>query len=162
AASFRRSAAWYSPSELMIFARRSRSASAWRAIARCMLLGISTSFTSTIETLMPHGAVDSSMKIGRASCRERVSSSGADESSRRRHTRSDRDWSSDVCSSDLSCVLQALGRLVLTLGVDDLRAPLTFRLGLAGHRTLHAARDLDVLHLDDRDLDAPRCGRLVD
>src|SRR5206468_7557494 len=25
-------------------------------------------------------------------------------SSRRRHTRSDRDWSSDVCSSDLACV----------------------------------------------------------
>src|SRR2546428_10804359 len=28
-------------------------------------------------------------------------------SSRRRHTRSDRDWSSDVCSSDLSIVLPA-------------------------------------------------------
>src|SRR2546421_2163491 len=25
-------------------------------------------------------------------------------SSRRRHTRSDRDWSSDVCSSDLTCI----------------------------------------------------------
>src|SRR5438477_331714 len=44
----------------MIFARRSRSASACRAIARCIPAGISTSFTSTIETLMPHGAVDSS------------------------------------------------------------------------------------------------------
>src|SRR2546421_7209587 len=30
-------------------------------------------------------------------------------SSRRRHTRSDRDWSSDVCSSDL--ILQAIHRL---------------------------------------------------
>src|SRR5206468_5887653 len=29
-------------------------------------------------------------------------------SSRRRHTRSDRDWSSDVCSSDLSTSLEAL------------------------------------------------------
>src|SRR5206468_8381731 len=28
-------------------------------------------------------------------------------SSRRRHTRSDRDWSSDVCSSDLSCAKPA-------------------------------------------------------
>ena len=45
----------------MIFARRSRSASAWRAIARCMPLGISTSFTSTIETLIPQGPVASSM-----------------------------------------------------------------------------------------------------
>ena len=45
----------------MIFARRSRSASAWRAIARCIPLGISTSLTSTIETLMPQGAVCSSM-----------------------------------------------------------------------------------------------------
>src|SRR4051812_7527134 len=45
----------------MIFARRSRSASAWRAIARCIPVGISTSLTSTIETLMPHGAVWPSM-----------------------------------------------------------------------------------------------------
>src|SRR2546421_2317668 len=28
-------------------------------------------------------------------------------SSRRRHTRSDRDWSSDVCSSDLSAIMMA-------------------------------------------------------
>ena len=57
AASFSRSDAWNSPSAAITFARRSRSASAWRAIARCMPCGISTSFTSTIETLMPHGAV---------------------------------------------------------------------------------------------------------
>jgi len=36
------SAAWNSPSALMTFARRSRSASAWRAMARCMASGIST------------------------------------------------------------------------------------------------------------------------
>src|SRR5699024_11924423 len=30
-------------------------------------------------------------------------------SSRRRHTRSKRDWSSDVCSSDLSLILLVLG-----------------------------------------------------
>src|SRR5438874_542358 len=41
-------------------------------------------------------------KIGRASCRERVQITVVGGSSRRRHTRSLRDWSSDVCSSDLS------------------------------------------------------------
>ena len=46
-----------SPSAAMTLARRSRSASAWRAIARCIPDGISTSFTSTIETLIPQGAV---------------------------------------------------------------------------------------------------------
>src|SRR5438067_13734154 len=34
-------------------------------------------------------------------------------SSRRRHTRSKRDWSSDVCSSDLDAILRALDRLGL-------------------------------------------------
>src|SRR3989440_12093402 len=32
-------------------------------------------------------------------------------SSRRRHTRSDRDWSSDVCSSDIPCSMGTLGRI---------------------------------------------------
>src|SRR5699024_10172497 len=42
-------------------------------------------------------------KIGRASCRERgwIVVGDVAVSSRRRHTRSKRDWSSDVCSSDL-------------------------------------------------------------
>src|SRR5690606_1619751 len=40
-------------------------------------------------------------KIGRASCRERVEITKEAVSSRRRHTRFSRDWSSDVCSSDL-------------------------------------------------------------
>ena len=53
-------------------------------------------------------------------------------------------------------VLQPLGGLELALGGDDLRAPLALGLGLARHRALHAGRDLDVLDLDDRDLDAPR------
>src|SRR6185312_3578514 len=43
-------------------------------------------------------------------------------SSRRRHTRSDRDWSSDVCSSDLFALLQEAfvpeGE-ALVIGVDD-------------------------------------------
>src|SRR5216683_5712485 len=33
-------------------------------------------------------------------------------SSRRRHTRSDRDWSSDVCSSDLENVLYKDGKVI--------------------------------------------------
>ena len=49
--------AWSSPSAWMIFARFSRSASACRAIARCMSCGRSTCFTSTADTLMPHGSV---------------------------------------------------------------------------------------------------------
>src|SRR2546421_9045870 len=43
-------------------------------------------------------------------------------SSRRRHTRSDRDWSSDVCSSDHTSELQSrsdlLCRLLLVTGVQ--------------------------------------------
>src|SRR5215218_3515079 len=61
----------------MIFARRSRSASACRAIARCIPCGISTSLTSTIETLIPQGAVCSSM----ISCRIVLIFSRSDRSS---------------------------------------------------------------------------------
>src|SRR5437868_231545 len=53
----------------------------------------------------------STSKIGRASCRERVENSGVDVSSRRRHTRSKRDWSSDVCSSDLGYMDAAVEQL---------------------------------------------------
>ena len=56
----------------------------------------------------------------------------------------------------MSGVLQPLGGLVLALGVDHLRAPFALGLRLPGHRALHPLRDLDVLHLDDRNLDAPR------
>src|SRR5687768_3470623 len=55
----------------------------------------------------PRGEVKLSVtmhpQIGRASCRERVEITvvGGAFSSRRRHTRCSRDWSSDVCSSDL-------------------------------------------------------------
>src|SRR5437870_4221734 len=46
-------------------------------------------------------------QIGRASCRERGEVTVVDVgfSSRRRHTRWPRDWSSDVCSSDLQHIL---------------------------------------------------------
>src|SRR6478736_5523736 len=42
------------------------------------------------------------------------------------------------------------------------RAPLALGLGLGGHRALHVLRDLDVLDLDRRHLDAPRTGLVVD
>src|SRR5690606_25332920 len=46
------------------------------------------------------------LQIGRASCRERVQRvEEGGSSSRRRHTRFSRDWSSDVCSSDLHLLL---------------------------------------------------------
>src|SRR5690554_5927858 len=41
-------------------------------------------------------------EIGRASCREKEQMPVVTVSSRRRHTRCGRDWSSDVCSSDLT------------------------------------------------------------
>ena len=41
----------------MILARFSRSASAWRAIARCMLSGSWMSLSSTTVTWMPHSSV---------------------------------------------------------------------------------------------------------
>src|SRR5438445_7556540 len=45
-------------------------------------------------------------------------------SSRRRHTRYWRDWSSDVCSSDLRAVAAALGHRAPALVADDARAAL--------------------------------------
>src|SRR5687768_2849052 len=55
----------------------------------------------TAALLQSSQAKTAGLKIGRASCRERVESSVVGVSSRRRHTRCSRDWSSDVCSSDL-------------------------------------------------------------
>ena len=63
---------------------------------------------------------------------------------------------------DVGRVLEALGGLELALGGDHLCAPLALGLRLPRHRPLHAGRDLDVLDLDDRDLDAPGRGGLVD
>src|SRR6266853_1430123 len=50
-------AAWYSPSAATILARRSRSASASLAMARCMLSGSIISLISTAVTCVPHGSV---------------------------------------------------------------------------------------------------------
>ena len=54
------------------------------------------------------------------------------------------------------------GRFELAGGVNDLRALLALGLGLPRHRALHVGRQIDVLHLDRRHLDAPRLGVLVE
>ena len=74
----------------MIFARRNRSASAWRAMARCIESGRSTSLISTADTLIPQGSVRSSMMVW--SCWLIVS-------------RSDRIWSSSCSPTTLRSVL---------------------------------------------------------
>src|SRR5689334_13852740 len=67
AAAARRLEAWYSPSAVMIRARRSRSASACRDIDRFMLSGRETSLSSTRSTRMPHGPSVGSSMIRRSS-----------------------------------------------------------------------------------------------
>src|SRR5256885_10486481 len=68
-------------------------------------------------------------------------------SSRRRHTRLQGDWSSDVCSSDLSELRECLGlgHLVVLLaggGVVLIRLLDGFRRGLARREVLHVDDDL--------------------
>src|SRR2546429_2078689 len=60
-------------------------------------------------------------------------------SSRRRHTRCSRDWSSDVCSSDL-------------------RPPLELREDQIAARRLHVAQHADDVHLKFLELDALKNG----
>src|SRR5699024_11456915 len=67
-------------------------------------------------------------------------------SSRRRHTRSKRDWSSDVCSSDLTCDVEFYPalcgtafknkgvQLLLNAVVDYLPSPLDVK-PIVGHKT---------------------------
>ena len=62
-------AAWRSPSAWMTLARRSRSASAWRAMARIMLSFRSMCLISTLATLMPQLSVCAS----RICCTSRLS-----------------------------------------------------------------------------------------
>src|SRR2546421_6667067 len=66
-------------------------------------------------------------------------------SSRRRHTRSDRDWSSDVCSSDLIARVDLINDLVATAhGIEGLRDQQLYTLNegdqtSTGNRALIAA-----------------------
>src|SRR5207249_6304269 len=55
-------------------------------------------------------------------------------SSRRRHTRSKRDWSSDVCSSDLAIELQHVGRSVTATVSDGLPPRVGPSVGCIQHR----------------------------
>ena len=72
AAAASRLEAWYSPSAVMIRARRSRSASACRDIDRFMPSGSDTSLISTRSTRMPHGPSVGSSMIRRSSRFTRV------------------------------------------------------------------------------------------
>src|SRR5206468_7352784 len=67
-------------------------------------------------------------------------------SSRRRHTRSDRDWSSDVCSSDLKqlAILQAEG-------VDLRRVVIVHRRNCVAVANDYSAQ-VDAFGLQDREL----------
>src|SRR6266511_5524609 len=67
-------------------------------------------------------------------------------SSRRRHTRFSRDWSSDVCSSDLDWRIAARGATAALL-TQDARALAHFRQALAGHPWL---LQLDAQELETR------------
>src|ERR1043166_2381221 len=51
---------------------------------------------------------------------------------------------------------------MLTLGIDDLRAPLALGLGLPGDCADHALIEIDVLDLDIGDFDAPAFGLAIE
>src|SRR5699024_7863345 len=82
-------------------------------------------------------------------------------SSRRRHTRSKRDWSSDVCSSDLSVIPEwafalwasVSGLSVSTLGFDFSVAPSLITLGLWSLVAAAACRLVDGIAADAPDDD---------
>src|SRR5206468_9775537 len=80
-------------------------------------------------------------------------------SSRRRHTRSDRDWSSDVCSSDLRRTLDFIlddnvldsSDVLLTLRREDVLHEVGFRVGDIGSKPYQ-----EFVIFPDRP-DGPRC-----
>src|SRR5207302_1428038 len=96
-------------------------------------------------------------KIGRASCRERVYIPVGAGSLRRRHTRFSRDWSSDVCSSDLAAEVdldvfrQIIGQaddVELVEHVADDAALLLHAGGLLGVHEVQRHLHVDLLVLD--------------
>ncbi|GCD88685.1 hypothetical protein NLS1_06910 [Nocardioides sp. LS1] len=86
-------AAAASPSAAMILARFSRSASAWRAIARFMLSGSWMSLSSTSVTTTPQSAVVTSRISRMLALMESVSDSV---------------WSSELCPTTLRSVVWAI------------------------------------------------------
>src|SRR5207249_6256058 len=69
-------------------------------------------------------------------------------SSRRRHTRSKRDWSSDVCSSDLAAGANELGRRAVAgnLWLTPSERPTIYRRIMIGQYVVAALQMLKVLH----------------
>src|SRR2546422_3852115 len=65
-------------------------------------------------------------------------------SSRRRHTRCSRDWSSDVCSSDL----QALARAGLAAGDVDLLIPHQANIRIIEATAKHAGVPMDKVYVN--------------
>ena len=64
-----------------------------------------------------------------------------------------------VPGNDVGGLGELVRRLELALGVDDLGPAFAFGFGLLGDRPDHVLREIDMLHLDQLDLDAPtgRC-----
>src|SRR5699024_11564843 len=76
-------------------------------------------------------------------------------SSRRRHTRSKRDWSSDVCSSDLR-LQRVLGQFALA--IERIADAVEIDLRLAHHRTRDARHDiLQMLGRGDAQIGRASC-----
>src|SRR5699024_7002724 len=78
-------------------------------------------------------------------------------SSRRRHTRSKRDWSSDVCSSDLELLLQMLIQVIEGYRNDDVADYLTqdieHRLVYAQNMASQPTISRFLSHLTNEDID---------
>src|SRR5690606_39498475 len=83
-------------------------------------------------------------------------------SSRRRHTRFSRDWSSDVCSSDLELIslMNELG-VVLSKIVTDADSSIENSLEIQVVKNIKALND-QVLHFDDREFDSLRDSLMAD
>src|SRR6266567_8483829 len=81
-------------------------------------------------------------------------------SSRRRHTRFDCDWSSDVCSSDLAEIAGAENEALLGREVEVLVAEGEGRKDAATHRASGRARDNRLVHFAPSGTE-PRPGDVV-
>src|SRR2546430_13615809 len=65
-------------------------------------------------------------------------------SSRRRHTRFDCDWSSDVCSSDLSCGSRGYDGARMLIAFVVLYLVVTIAIGLWAAKRVHDSKDYVV------------------
>src|SRR5207248_4318986 len=83
-------------------------------------------------------------------------------SSRRRHTRSYGDWSSDVCSSDLIELELTVWIKDPALGEADVRQEVAAHVGLAQRRILDPHRQLELDPVVRELLHASRGGRIFE